>query len=357
MRGAHLSQIFDMSEPARHRAGIAAAVEALRSGRLVAMPTETVYGLAADATNGNAVAGIFAAKGRPRFNPLILHVDSLESAMQLAAFPELAQRAAEAFWPGPLTLVVPHRRHAGIADLATAGLDTVALRVPAHPVARELLAAFSRPLAAPSANRSGHVSPTTATHVVADLGEDVAVILDAGPTPIGLESTILGFDGEAPVLLRPGGLDRAAIEQVLERPLASVEVDSGGPRAPGMLRSHYAPAAALRLDVEAVLPGEALMAFGPRPPRNAENAVAIRNLSEAGDLTEAAEHLFATLRALDGKVETIAVMPIPEHGLGEAINDRLRRAAAPRGLERNSFQGKSRPSNSAHPRASGDPES
>jgi L-threonylcarbamoyladenylate synthase len=293
------------------------------------MPTETVYGLAADATNPRAVAGIFAAKGRPSFNPLIVHVASVAGAREIALLTPEAERLAETFWPGPLTLVLPRRPGSAIADLAVAGLPTVAVRVPAHPVARALLAAFGGPLAAPSANRSGHVSATTAQHVAADIGSAVAVIIDAGPAPIGLESTIVGLDGLHPTLLRAGGVNRIAIEAVLCLRLAMPEIDPAAPLAPGMLASHYAPSASLRLDATFVQPGEALLAFGPLP-KDAGNAVAIANLSESGDLTEAAANLFAALRALDGKAKVIAVAPIPNEGLGEAINDRLRRAAAPR---------------------------
>ncbi len=294
------------------------------------MPTETVYGLAADATNPAAVASIFLAKGRPRFNPLIVHVAGVKEAESLADFPRAARSLAERFWPGPLTMVLPKRPEALLADLVTAGLDTVAIRVPAHPVARELLNRFG-PLAAPSANLSGHVSPTTAAHVAADLGDKVAVILDAGPTAIGLESTIVGIDRAGRgVLLRSGGLDRAKIEETLGAPLAAPRVDADAPTAPGMLASHYAPSATLRLNVEQVKPGEALLAFGPVLPAHAHQAVAIVNLSKAGDTTEAASKFFAALRDLDRAATAIAVMPIPETGLGEAINDRLRRAAAPR---------------------------
>jgi len=324
-----LPQIFDMSNPEAAKAGIATAVAALETGGLVGMPTETVYGLAADATNGRAVAAIFTAKARPRFNPLIIHVISLVRAQELATFTPDARCLAEAFWPGPLTLVLPKRQPSPLADLATTGLDTVALRVPAHPVARALMEAFGRPIAAPSANRSGHVSPTTAAHVADDLGEQVAVILDAGPTGIGLESTILGFTGAAPILLRSGGVPRQDLEALLGRPLASPS-NGRGPVAPGMLASHYAPAAQLRLDATEVRQGEALLTFGPDLPRDAGAAVAIINLSPRGDLAEAAARLFAALRDLDSKADRIAVAPIPDHGLGEAINDRLRRAAAPR---------------------------
>jgi len=320
---------FDTREQAARQAGIAAAVAALRNGELVAMPTETVYGLAADATSGAAVAKIFAAKGRPRFNPLIVHLPSAEAAEAIAEFTPLARRLAEAFWPGPLTFVLPKRRDAPVADLVTAGLDTIALRVPAHPIARDLLAAFGKPLAAPSANLSGHVSPTTAAHVAADLGDKVAVILDAGPSSIGLESTIVGFNGETPILLRHGGISRDEIEALIGTPLAATKPLEDAPLAPGMLASHYAPAANLRLDAMDVRPGEALLAFGPLPP-GTRAAFAIINLSERGDLAEAAANLFAALRILDAKANMIAVTEIPDEGLGEAINDRLRRAAAPR---------------------------
>ncbi len=323
-----MSTIFDMSDRQARAAGIAAAVAALRDGRLVGLPTETVYGLAADAGNGRAVAGIFAAKGRPRFNPLIVHVGSLAEAERIAVFSDVARTLAKAFWPGPLTLVLPRREHAAIADLVSAGLDTIAVRVPAHPVAREVLAAFGRPVAAPSANRSGHVSPTTAAHVAADLGHEVACILDAGPAEVGIESTVIELSGDEAILLRPGAVARADIERALGQKLG-MPADPTKVTAPGMLASHYAPKAALRLDVTEARDGEALLAFGPKPPPGAEGAKAVRNLSEAGDLAEAAANLFAALRDLDGRSAAIAVMPIPEQGLGEAINDRLRRAAAP----------------------------
>ena len=322
-----MPDIFKMSDPARGAAGLAAAAAALGRGALVGLPTETVYGLAADARSDRAVAAIFAAKGRPRFNPLIVHVPSIGAAGRIAALPPLARRLAEAFWPGPLTLVLPRRDDAGISALATAGLDTVAVRVPAHPVAHALLAATGIPLAAPSANRSGHVSPTTAAHVADDLGAAVTVILDAGPTGIGLESTVVGFDGTEAFILRPGGLSRGAIEDALGAPLAIAAGSGSAPASPGMLAKHYAPAARVRLDAVDVAPGEALLAFGPVLPPGADRAAAVRNLSPSRDLTEAAANLFAALRALDGTAAAIAVMPIPAHGLGEAINDRLRRAA------------------------------
>lgn len=322
-----MPEIFVTSNAASAEAGIAAAVAALAGGGLVGLPTETVYGLAADARSDKAVAAIFAAKGRPRFNPLIVHVPSREAAERIAVLPAAARRLADAFWPGPLTLVLPRRPDSGISDLATAGLDTVAIRVPAHPVAQAVLKAAGMPLAAPSANRSGHVSPTTAAHVVADLGDAVAVILDAGPTGIGLESTVIGLDGDRTFLLRPGGLGRAAIERVLGASLLVPVHDPDRPASPGMLVKHYAPAARLRLDANEVRPGEALLAFGPTLPPGANTAVAVFNLSPSGDLTEAAANLFAALRALDERAGGIAVMPIPDTGLGEAINDRLRRAA------------------------------
>jgi L-threonylcarbamoyladenylate synthase len=298
----------------------------LRAGRLVAFPTETVYGLGGDATNDHAVAAIFAAKARPRFNPLIIHVSDLAEAEGLAVFNSAAHRAAAQFWPGPLTLVLPRQPAAGLSLLASAGLDTVAVRVPAHPVAQALLREAGRPIAAPSANRSGRVSPTEAVHVAEDLGDDVAMILDDGPTPIGLESTVLDLSGEAPALLRPGAVTFEALTELLG-PLGLP--GSGLPKSPGMLASHYAPQLPLRVAATHARPGEALLAFGPdAPPGFAE----VLWLSRSGDLAEAAANLFAMLRRLDQPSFTaIAVMPIPEHGLGRAINDRLRRAAGPRG--------------------------
>ncbi len=302
------------------------AARVIRAGGLVAFPTETVYGLGANALDGEAVARIFEAKGRPRFNPLIAHVASREEAGALAEFGEEAERLARAFWPGPLTLVLRRREGAGLCDLVSAGLPTVALRVPSDPVARALIKAAGVPVAAPSANRSGRVSATTAAHVAADFGEAVDVIVDGGRCPAGIESTIVGLAGEAPMLLRAGAVSRAGIETVLGRPLA---MPGGGatPQAPGMMTSHYAPRALLRLNVAAPQPGESFLAFGPSPVANGHSL----NLSERGDLREAAANLFAHLRALDA-VETaaIAVAPVPDEGLGEAINDRLRRAAAPR---------------------------
>jgi L-threonylcarbamoyladenylate synthase len=316
-------------------AALAAARRALADGGLVAFPTETVYGLGADATDGRAVARLYAAKGRPAFNPLIAHVTDERAARRLGRFDPAAERLAAAFWPGPLTLVLPKAPGSTVADLATAGLDTIALRVPAHPVARALLAAFGRPVVAPSANRSGHVSPTTAAHVMADLAGRIDLVIDAGPTALGLESTIIALTDAAPALLRPGGIARDAIERVLAAPLADGPADADAaalaPAAPGMLDSHYAPRAALRLDASVVNDGEALLAFGPDLPPGAERALRVLNLSPTADLVEAAANLFSHLRALDRScATTIAVMPVPPQGLGEAINDRLRRAAAPR---------------------------
>jgi L-threonylcarbamoyladenylate synthase len=295
----------------------------LRAGGLVAFPTETVYGLGADAGNGEAVARLYAAKGRPRFNPLIAHVGSLEAARRLGRFDAAAETLAAAFWPGPLTLVLPKQPDAGVADLALAGHDSVAVRVPAHPVARALLAAFAGSVVAPSANRSGHVSPTDAAHVLADLRGRIDMVLDAGPCPVGLESTIVACL-DAPTLLRPGGLPREAIERTLGRKLMDAKANDEAPLAPGMLASHYAPKADLRLDAAVAEPGEALLGFGPAPK-------ATLNLSARSDLIEAAANLFSHLRALDASgAKRIAVMKVPHEGLGEAINDRLKRAAAPK---------------------------
>jgi L-threonylcarbamoyladenylate synthase len=312
-------------------AATAAAARVLAEGGLVGFPTETVYGLGADATNPAAVAGIYQAKGRPSFNPLIAHVGDLAAARKIARFDALATRLAEAFWPGPLTLVLPKTERCAVAELATAGLDTVAIRIPAHPVAREILRVFSGPVVAPSANISGHVSPTTAAHVQSDLAGRIDLIVDGGPVEVGVESTVVGCF-ETPMLLRPGGLPREAIERVLGRALAGVPEAMAGeaaaPLAPGMLASHYAPRTPVRLAAVRVEPGEALLAFGPTAPVGADLAIAVMNLSPRGDLAEAAANLFGYLRSLDTKgAHGIAVMPVPEHGLGEAINDRLRRAA------------------------------
>jgi L-threonylcarbamoyladenylate synthase len=315
-------------------AAVASAARCLKQGGLVAFPTETVYGLGADATNASAIARLYEAKGRPLFNPLIATVGDVAAAMRIARFNDAATRLARAFWPGPLTLVLPKTVDCPVADLATAGLDTVAVRVPAHPVARAILRALAGPVVAPSANLSGHVSPTAAAHVQSDLAGRIDLIIDGGAVTVGVESTIVGcFD--TPVLLRPGGLPREEIERALGRPLArpaeDAERKTGRPLAPGMLASHYAPRTPVRLNVKRIEAGEALLAFGPGTVGGVETASAIMNLSTRGDLAEAAANLFGYLRALDAKgARTIAVMPVPAGGLGEAINDRLRRAAVGR---------------------------
>jgi L-threonylcarbamoyladenylate synthase len=296
--------------------GIAQAARLLAQGKLVAFPTETVYGLGADATNGEAVAAIFAAKGRPRFNPLIVHVTGVEAARRQGTFNPLAEKLAAAFWPGPLTLVLPRRADATVSLLVSAGLDSVALRVPSHPLAQTLLEAVDRPLAAPSANESGRITSTSATHVAQELGGRLDLILDGGATPLGLESTVIGFDGGEAVLLRPGAIAREQIEAVT----GPLKAAGSTIQSPGQLESHYAPAAKLRLNATSIEPGEALLGFG-----TVENTWL--NLSRAGDLKEAAANLFSMLRDMDDQVGAIAVSPIPETGLGEAINDRLKRAA------------------------------
>ncbi len=309
--------------------GIARAAAVLRHGGLVAFPTETVYGLGADATDDRAVAAIFAAKERPRFNPLIVHVADIATAEALVGFDARARTMAAAFWPGPLSLVLPRRPESPVSLLVGAGLDTVAVRVPAHPTARKLLLAAGLPVAAPSANRSGAVSPTTAQHVVDGLGDRVALILAGGRCDIGLESTVLDLSGIAPALLRPGAVTRDDVEALIG-PVAE-ETAPGSTdaarRSPGRLESHYAPGLPIRLEAAATAPGEALLTFGP----DLRVGPHVMNLSPRGDLTEAAANLFAMLHALDRpEFTTIAVSPIPESGLGVAINDRLRRAAAPR---------------------------
>ena len=300
----------------------------LADGGLVAFPTETVYGLGADATNADAIARLYLAKGRPAFNPLIAHVADRVAAAGIAEFDADADRLAAKFWPGPLTLVLPKATTCDVADLATAGLDTIAVRIPAHPFAARLVAALGKPVVAPSANRSGHVSPTSAAHVRSDLAGRIDMIIDGGSTEVGLESTIVACLGR-PRLLRPGGIPRAAIEAALDATLDDAAADAAKPLAPGMLASHYAPRTKVRLNATALEAGEALLAFGAKVVPGAERAVAVLNLSERGDLSEAATRLFGHLRALDALMATeIAVMPIPHDGLGEAINDRLRRAAA-----------------------------
>ncbi len=308
--------------------GIARAAALLREGKLVAFGTETVYGLGADATKGDAVAAIFAAKQRPRFNPLISHFPDADSAFAHVAATQAARLLAEEFWPGPLTLVLPRLPATPIHDLTGAGLPTLAIRVPASETARALLRSAGLPIAAPSANRSGQVSPTSAQHVLSELDGRIEAILDSGPCAVGLESTILDLSGPRPVLLRPGGISREALEEILG-PIARAESDDHAPRAPGMLRSHYAPRLPVRLSATSIAPTEALLAFGPP----LTGGCTTFSLSASGDLTEAATRLFAGLRALDATpgASAIAVMPIPHHGLGLALNDRLERAAAPRG--------------------------
>ena len=308
---------------------IAEAAAHLRAGRLVAFPTETVYGLGGDATSDRAVARIFDAKERPRFNPLIIHVPDTEAARQLVEFSVEARRLADLFWPGPLTLVLPRRADCKVSLLASAGLDTLAVRVPGHPLAQGLLRAVGRPIAAPSANRSGRVSPTLAEHVRSELGDRVALVLDGGPCRVGIESTVLDLSREPAVLLRPGGLPQEALEGVIGPITAAPSVEDMTARAsPGMLASHYAPSLPVRLDVLEPAPGEAWLGFGPVGGSRQPDL----QLSATADLIEAAARLFAALRSLDRPGFTgIAVMPIPETGLGAAIDDRLRRAAAPRG--------------------------
>jgi L-threonylcarbamoyladenylate synthase len=301
--------------------GFEDAAKILASGGLVAFPTETVYGLGGDARNDHSVARIFEAKGRPRFNPLIVHVPDIETAKTYVKWSDEADRLASAFWPGPLTLVLPLNMAVGLSPLVTADLPTVAIRVPVHPVARRLLQTFGGPVAAPSANPSGRISPTEAAHVAAGLSGRIEAILDGGACDVGVESTILGLT-DGPTLLRPGGLPQEALEEALHQPLAVHSV--GDPlTAPGQMTSHYAPGAPVRLNVTDPNPGERLLGFGPLECE--------LNLSHAGDMTEAAANLFHHLHALDASGEgPIAVSPIPETGLGRAINDRLRRAAAPR---------------------------
>jgi L-threonylcarbamoyladenylate synthase len=312
--------------------GISRAAALLRAGQLVGFGTETVYGLGADATNARAVAQVFEAKGRPRFNPLICHYPDADAAFAHVIPVERAERLAAVIWPGPLTMVLPRRDDCPVALLTGAGLDTLAVRVPSHAAAQALLRATDRPVAAPSANRSGHVSPTTARHVLDELGDRIAAVLDCGPCPVGVESTVLDLTGVQPVLLRPGGVTVEMIEQIIG-PVVQRRPVKGhhSPRSPGLLASHYAPALPVRLDARDVAPDEALLAFGSP----LKGAGAMFNLSISHDLTEAAARLFGGLRTLDAEgarlgLSRIAAMPVPETGLGLAINDRLRRAAAPR---------------------------
>ncbi|MZR31941.1 L-threonylcarbamoyladenylate synthase [Sneathiella litorea] len=301
------------------------AAENIRAGRLVAFATETVYGLGADATNDHAVASIYEAKGRPSFNPLIIHVPSLAKAKEYVTFNDVAERLAASFWPGALTLVLPRVENCPVSRLASAGLETLAIRVPGHKLALEFLHACDRPLAAPSANPSGGISPTKAQHVIDGLEGKIAGVLDGGPCPVGVESTVVGFsEAGKPVLLRPGGITREALESAVG-PVLTHDADGTTP-SPGMLLSHYAPNATVRLNATTKEPGEAYLAFG-----RDYDTIADVNLSVNGDLTEATALLFSALHFLDEmKFERIAVGPIPEIGLGVAINDRLRRAAAPK---------------------------
>lgn len=308
---------------------VGAAAAALRAGRLVAFPTETVYGLGADATNAMAVARIFQAKDRPQFNPLIVHVAGAGDAWRIGTPTALARRLADAFWPGPLSLVLRRAPDTAIAELATAGLDTIAMRCPAHPVAQALIGAAGCPIAAPSANRSGRISPTRAADVAGDLGDRVDVILDGGPCMVGLESTVVDATGAVPVLLRPGGVTREAIERIV----GAVQLATDAalrPTSPGQMASHYAPRARVVLGLDGLQQGDGVLAFGPTPVRGSVEGRVV-NLSRAGDLVEAAAGLYAALRALDATgARVIRVAPIPGSGLGEAIRDRLARAAAPR---------------------------
>ena len=314
--------IADAADPA----AIARAAEVLKAGGLVAFPTETVYGLGADATNDAACAAIYAAKDRPEFNPLIVHVADAAAASDYAEVTALGRRLMDAFWPGPLTVVLPRRADCRLSRLVSAGLDTVAMRAPDHAVGQALLRTSGLPVAAPSANRSGRMSPTQAAHVAASLpGPDQGgpqIILDGGACPVGLESTVVDATGDRPVILRPGGQSREDIEAVCGAVAEAHEIGPEGPRSPGMLARHYAPSKPLRLNADTALPGETLLGFGPGAPAGC------LNLSAAGDTTEAAANLFAMLHDLDdGPAPAIAVMPIPDRGLGRAINDRLIRAA------------------------------
>jgi L-threonylcarbamoyladenylate synthase len=313
---------------------VAKAARLLRDGQLVAFPTETVYGLGGDATNERAVAAIFEAKGRPEFNPLISHVLGSDEAKRFVRWNDTADKLAARFWPGPLTLVLPRSEGSRISLLATAGLDTVAIRAPSHPVAQALIRAAGLPIAAPSANRSGAISPTRAEHVAESLGERVPLILDGGPCLVGVESTVLDLTGATPTLLRPGGATREAIEAVIGTIAVSDAIPSGDSarKSPGQLESHYAPARPVRLEASTVGADEGLLAFGANAP---QGAMLTYNLSPTGDLGEAAANLFAQMRLLDRPgIGRIAVMPIPQTGLGLAINDRLRRAAAGDGRDR-----------------------
>lgn len=320
------AEIFRITEPTSDSV-MSDAAALIRQGRLVAFPTETVYGIGADATSDHAVAAVFAAKQRPEFNPLIIHIASVDAVSALVDFSDLAARLAERFWPGALSLILPRRADCPVSLLAGAGLDTLALRVPDHGIAQALLAAAGRPIAAPSANLSGQISPTRAEHVAASLGSAVDLILDGGPCRLGIESTVIDLTGERPVLLRPGGVTREELEDAIG-PIEAVSETSLKPSSPGMLASHYAPRVALRAGVRDIRAGEALLSFGRHELTGFAEE---RNLSPTGDLAEAAANLFVMMRALDRPEYTgIAAMTVPDQGLGRAINDRLERAATPR---------------------------
>lgn len=331
---------MDHSQPRTTRrlsadpSGISEAAALLRTGGLVAFPTETVYGLGADAMNGQAIAALYQAKGRPQFNPLIVHLADIDDLSRIAVSNPRVIKLAEVFWPGPLTLVLPSSSESPISDLALAGLASVAVRIPGSSTARALIREAGVPIAAPSANRSGRVSPTTAHHVLDDLDGRIDAVVEGDPSHVGVESTIVSLIGDRPILLRPGGVSREALETVLGEVLGEPErhpLSDHHPIAPGMLHSHYAPRAMVRLEADRIAPGEAALLFGPAEPAGLRDAVAKINLSPMGHLAEAAAALFASLRALDESgAAVIAVAPIPQIGLGEAINDRLQRAAAPR---------------------------
>lgn len=297
------------------------AVQILKDGGLVAFPTETVYGLGADATNDTAVASIYAKKGRPSFNPLIAHVDNAQMAARYVKLNDTAKKLMEAFWPGPLTLVLPRKSNCSVSLLASAGLDTLAVRCPKNPIALELIHQFSKPIVAPSANKSGRISPTTVGHIIDDYGDEAPFTLDGGPCQVGVESTVLLCTGEKPAVLRYGGLAVEEIEKLIG-PVIRPEKDEAAPHSPGQMKSHYAPALPLRMNALAAFDGEALLGFGHAPE-------AVLNLSETEDLTEAAANLFSMMHQLDNaqKYTGIAVMPVPMEGLGLAINDRLKRAS------------------------------
>jgi L-threonylcarbamoyladenylate synthase len=323
-----MAEIIDITKDRRR--AIEAGCAVLGDGFPIAIPTETVYGLAADATNPAAIARIYETKGRPRFNPLICHMADLEMAEEYAEFDPISRALAEAFWPGPLTIVVPLRPHSAIHGLATAGLDTVGIRLPKG-FAGDLIRAFGHSLAAPSANTSGKISATSAAHVEADLGDKIRLILDAGASAVGVESTIVKVEAGRLRLLRPGGLAASEIERVAGRRLLRSGKASAAIEAPGMLASHYAPGAAVRLDATHIDEGEALIAFGAAPIAGSEHARIVLNLSRDGNLAEAAANLFDYMKQADASgAATIAFSAVPDEGLGEAINDRLRRAAAPR---------------------------